>query len=231
MSYAPTNLAKDNVKHGFFSAVYDTIASVSRHDVAIALGDYNATISSSTQSRAAWSGVIGPVSPDSTNDSGDRLLQMCAIHDLAITNTWFQRKHIHQYTWLSNDGRTKKMIDHILINRRWLSSVPNCRTYRGVELGNADHRLVAADIRLKLRVMQKAQTTKPINGRLFKDHALQARYSIDTSNRFSALTFANGTSLPDMCEQFREEVTNAAIMCTKSINIQGNPGCRKNLSS
>ena len=37
---------------------------------------------------------------------------------------------------------------------------------------------VAADIRFKLRVTQKAQTTKPINGRLFKDHALQARYSI-----------------------------------------------------
>ena len=63
VSYAPTNLAKDNVKHGFFSAVADTIASVSRHDVTIALGDYNATVSSSTQSRAAWSGVIGPVSP------------------------------------------------------------------------------------------------------------------------------------------------------------------------
>ena len=176
---------------GFLSvcaAVADTIASVSRHDVTIALGDYNATISSSTQSRAAWSGVIGPVSPDNTNYNGDRLLQMCATHGLAITNTWFQRKRIHQYTWLSNDGRTKKMIDHIMINRRWLSSVRNCRTYRGVELGNADHRLVAADIRLKFRLTQKAQTTKSINGRLFKDHALQARYTIEISNRFSALS-------------------------------------------
>ena len=178
VSYAPTNLAKDNVKHGFFSAVADTIASVSKHDVTIALGDYSATISSSTQSRAAWSGVIGPVSPDNTNDNGDRLLQMCATHGLAITNTWFQRKRIHQYTWLSNDGRTKKMIDHIMINRRWLSSVRNCRTYRGVELGHADHRLVAADIRLKLRVTQKAQTTKPINSRLFKDHAIASPPSV-----------------------------------------------------
>ena len=120
VSYAPTNLAKDNVKHGFFSAVADTIASVSRHDMTIALGDYNATVSSSTQSRAASSGVIGPVSPDNTNDNGDRLVQMCATHGLAIANTWFPRKRIHQYTWLSNDGRTKKMIDHIMINRRWL---------------------------------------------------------------------------------------------------------------
>ena len=148
---------------------------------------------------------------------------MCATHGLAIANTWFQRKHIHQYTWLSNDGRTKKMIDRILINRRWLSSVRNCCTYRGVELGNADHRLVAADIRLKLRVMQKAQTTKPTNGRLFKDHALQARYSIELSNRFSALTFANDASLPDMWEQFRAEVTYAAIKGTKSIKYPRKP--------
>ena len=148
---------------------------------------------------------------------------MCATHGLAIANTWFPRKRIHQYTWLSNDGRTKKMIDHIMINRRWLSSVRNCRTYRGVELGNADHRLVAADIRLKLRVTQKAQTTKPINGRLFKDHALQARYTIEISNRFSALSFANDPSLPDMWEQFREEVTDAAIKCTKSIKYPRKP--------
>ena len=182
----------------------------------IAIGDYNATISSSTQSRAAGRGVIGPVSPDNTNDNGDRLLKMCATDGLAITNTWFQRKRIHQFTWLSNDGRTKKMIDIIMINRRWFSSVRNCRTYRGVELGNADPRLVAADIRLKLRVTQKAQTTKPMNGRLFMDHALQARYTIEISNRFSALSFGNDPSLPDMWEQFREEVTNAAIKSTKS---------------
>ena len=49
------------------------------------------------------------------------------------------------------------------------------------------------------------------------DHALQARYNIDISNRFSALSFANEPSLPDMWEQFREEVTCAAIKCTKAI--------------
>ena len=78
-------------------------------------------------------------------------------------------------------------------------------------------------IRLKLRVTQKAQTTKPINGRLFKDHALQARYTIEISNRFSALRFANDPSLPDMWEQFREEVTDAAIKCTKSIKYPRKP--------
>ena len=116
------------------------------------------------------------------------------------------------------------MIDHILINRRWLSSVPNCRTYRGVELGNADHRLVAGDIRLKLRVMQKApQTARPVNGRLFKDHTLQARYAIEIHTRLSALTFTNDPSLPEMWEQFREEVTEAATECTKSIKCPRKP--------
>ena len=125
------------------------INSVSRHDVTIALGDYNAMISSSTHSRAAWSGVIGPVSPDSTNDNGVRLvteLHMRTTHALAIINTWFKRKRIHQYTWLSNDGRTKKMIDHYMINRRWLSSVSNCRTYRAVGFGNTDRIFLIAAI-------------------------------------------------------------------------------------
>ena len=72
-------------------------------------------------------------------------------------------------------------------------------------------------------MVQKAQTTKPIKGRLFKDHALQARYTIEISNRFSALSFANDPSLPDMWEQFREEVTDAAIKCTKSIKYPRKP--------
>ena len=72
--------------------------------------------------------------------------------------------------------------------------------------------------------MQKAQTAKPINGRLFNDHALQTRHTFEISNSFSALTsFSNDASLPDMWEQFGDEVTEAAIKCTKSVKCPRKP--------
>ena len=111
------------------------------------------------------------------------------------------------------------MIDHIMINRRWsrLSVIVARTVVLNLEMPTTDLSLLTyTPVGLKLRVTQKAQTTNPINGRLFKDHALQARYTIEISNRFSALSFANDPSLPDMWEQFREEVTDAAIKCTKS---------------
>ena len=82
------------------------------HDITVLLGDFNATVRDDV---GLWRGTVGPVSPDPLNDNGIRLLELCRSHDLYIANTYFQRKTIHQYTWYSNDGRTKKMIDYVII--------------------------------------------------------------------------------------------------------------------
>jgi len=41
-------------------------------------------------------------------------------------------RNIHKYTWTSPDGKTHKEIDHLLINRRWHSSVLDVRSFRYV---------------------------------------------------------------------------------------------------
>ena len=80
------------------------------------------------------------------------------------------------------------MLDYIIIRRRWLSSVQNCRTYRGSELGNTDHRLVAAKIRLRLKATKPSQKPRKINTyRIQKDPALAKQYQVEISNRFEVL--------------------------------------------
>jgi len=44
---------------------------------------------------------------------------------------------MHCYTWLFNDGRSCKVIKHILANRKW-SAVDNCSVYRKLEF-DLDH--------------------------------------------------------------------------------------------
>ena len=48
------------------------------------------------------------------NDNSARFLSFCEGAQLRITGSWFRRKDINRLTWFSNDGRTRKEIDHIL---------------------------------------------------------------------------------------------------------------------
>ena len=80
------------------------------------LSDANASLSADTRDNTLRH-VTGPVTTDNaTNDNGRRLVDLCRAEHLTIADTYFPRKLIHQYTWYSPDGRTKKALDHISTN-------------------------------------------------------------------------------------------------------------------
>ncbi|XP_065583485.1 craniofacial development protein 2-like [Artemia franciscana] len=203
--YAPTNDSDDATKEDFYSALSRCLAIVPPHDITVLLGDFNATV---RDDMGLWRGTVGPVSPDPLNDNGLRLLELCRSHDLYITNTYFQRKTIPQYTWYSNDGRTKKMIDYVIISKRWRSLVKNCRTYRSAELGNADHRLVCADLRLRLHAQRSKR--KPVAADIgkLKEPDTRQKYSIEISNSFEALGSLNSSE--DLWKYFKLQTSDAA---------------------
>ena len=150
VAYAPTNLDGNDKKADFYALLQDVAGSRSPHDITIVLSDTNAALS--RDARTNWPDVVGTTFVDrTTNDNGDRLLSFCRSTDLCIADSWFPRKQIHNWTWYSNDGFTKKAIYHIIISRRWLRCATQCRVFRGAQLGNTDHRLLCANIRLKLK--------------------------------------------------------------------------------
>jgi len=51
------------------------------------------------------------------------------------------------------------MIDLILINRKWRTSVQQCRTYQGVDI-ESDHSLVISNVKLKLNMREKQPLKK-----------------------------------------------------------------------
>ena len=61
----------------------------------------------------------------------------------------FPHRNIHKCTWTSPDGQTHNQIDHILIDRRWHSSVINVKSFRGADC-DTDHYLVVAKGRERL---------------------------------------------------------------------------------
>jgi hypothetical protein len=53
----------------------------------------------------------------------ESLQEHATSKDLVVKSTMFPYRNIHKYTWTSPDGKTHNEIDHVLIDRRWYSSI------------------------------------------------------------------------------------------------------------
>ena len=79
------------------------------------------------------------------------MLHFCLNNGLELVNTvFYQRKAKRKWTWESPDGKTKDMIDFIIVNNRWKSVVTKCRTFTGPDMAS-DLILVMAGIRIKMK--------------------------------------------------------------------------------
>jgi hypothetical protein len=94
--------------------------------------------------------IFKPTGDDSPHqdsyDNGIRTVNFATPNNLAVKSTMFQHQTIHTYTWTSPDGNTHNQIDHILIHRRWHSSILGVQTFMGADCDN-DHYLVVTNVR------------------------------------------------------------------------------------
>ena len=150
--YAPTDEASPTTKTAFYSALGKAKLKLDeqpRHKV-ITLGDFNATISSSSKDSGAWDHVLGHNNADriENTDNGDRMLAWCLKHKMKILNTMFRSKRIHRGTWKNPKTGRWKRIDYICTSG-WLAKfAKSCRVFIGPSvLFDTDHRLLVLDIR------------------------------------------------------------------------------------
>jgi endonuclease/exonuclease/phosphatase family metal-dependent hydrolase len=58
-----------------------------------------------------------------SNDNGVRVVNFATSKNLIVKSTMFPHHNIHKCTWTSPYWKTHNQIDHILIDRRWHSSI------------------------------------------------------------------------------------------------------------
>ena len=128
-----------------------------------------------------------------SNDNGVRLVKFATSKYLVVKSTMFPHRNIHKYNWFSPDGKTHNQIDHVLICRKWHSSVLDVRIFRGADC-DTDNFLVIAKIRERLVVGKQAAQRfdrQRFNLRKLNEPEVREQYQIEVTNRFVALENLN----------------------------------------
>ena len=172
--YAPTSSSSEEDIEAFYSDIEDVLSKTDQKDVIILTGDWNAKVGTNN---TEWESVMGRYGYGDRNERGERLLEFAMLHNLYVCNTRFQQKPSRKWTWASPDGIHKNMIDLILIQQRWKTSVINCRTFQSADI-SSDHSLVLCNIKLRLKKMNnKPQQSCRVDANQLKDEKLRQSYN------------------------------------------------------
>lgn len=189
-AYCPTNGSAAEEKDSFYELLNDTIQKVHRHDILVVTGDFNAKVGSQP---SPYEDVMGKHGVGERNNNGERLCEFCAENELLITGTLFPHKTIHKLTWVSPDGVTKNQIDHILVNKKFRTSVRDTRVYRGADI-SSDHYLVKTCIKLKLKTKPRQEQRKPkYDTDKLEDDNVKKQFCLELNNRYKALEVEYGS--------------------------------------
>ena len=109
--------------------------------------------------------------------NGQRLCELCEENKLVIRGgTIFHHKKIQKKTWTSPDGATTSQIDHVLVNKKWRSSLQDVRTRRGADVASY-HNLVTGTVTLNLRKTKQGQErTRQLDSKRLKNDEIKTAF-------------------------------------------------------
>ncbi len=107
------------------------------------LGDVNARVGNTEIGV-----VVGKYGVDGVNENGQYLVDICAERVLFLSNTSFQHKVIHRYTWAR--GNDRSLIDYRAVDNRLRREVEDAKVVREMFSGS-DHFAVVAQVRMRER--------------------------------------------------------------------------------
>nr|VZI08649.1 unnamed protein product [Spirometra erinaceieuropaei] len=156
-AYAPTMTNPDAVRDKFYEDLHALLATVSKADKLVVLGDFSVRVGTD---HTAWKGVLGPHGLRGSNDNGLLLLRTCAEHRLILTNTFFCLPQREKATWRYPRSLQWHLLDYVLVRRRDLRDVLVTKAIAGAD-GWTDHRLVISKMRIRLQPRRRPQGKRP----------------------------------------------------------------------
>src|SRR6218665_3497549 len=208
--YAPTSNSTEEEIEDFYTALQEAMGNTPSQDLIIVMGDFNAKVGKDWKT---WRGAMGKFGYGEENERGERLLNFCLGNSLKIMNTQFyHRKANRKCTWESPDRKTRNMMDFVLINNRWKSSVTMCQTFTKPDVAS-DHHLVMARLRIKLKTIHREKSGKNFDIERLK----RKEYSTLLRSKWEQTKKKNRDSVEETWEDIRSIYTEVAqqVLCTK----------------
>ena len=173
--YAPTLSASQETKDIFYEQLDEKLKTIPTTEEIYLLGDFNARVGAEQDS---WPRCIGHFGIGKQNENGQRLLELCAFHDLCITNTFFATKPQHKASWRHPRSHHWHQLDLVITRRSHLNNVLLTRTYHSADC-DTDHSLVGSKIRLRpKKIHHSKQKRQPkVNTAKIRIPALRERFT------------------------------------------------------
>ena len=152
--YVPTNesTVKDPEKtRTFYEQLSDIISNINRNVLIIIGGHFNAKRKMRNRD-PLLNKIIGKYAKSDINENGEKLIELCNLHNLRITNTFFKHKSTHQTTRISpapyknvNDSKTKPLRKNPYRNQVDYILVRNCETIKITDLKSTTNKITMSD--------------------------------------------------------------------------------------
>ena len=141
--YAPQVGCSDGEKLTFWEELDDVLESIPDKEGVVVIADFNGHVGMEIADLERWHGGH---SYGIFNDDGRAVLQCARMYDLAICNTFFQKKDEHMITYRC--GTRRSTIDYILVRRQGLRFVKYCKVIPG-EAAATQHRPLILEMELE----------------------------------------------------------------------------------
>jgi hypothetical protein len=116
-------------------------------------------------------------------------------------------RKIDIYTWTSPERKTHNQIDHIVIDRRWHSSMLDVQSFRGSDC-DTDHCLVVAKVRERLAVSKRSAQKidmEKFNVKKLNEGKVKEQHQVTIRNKFAALEKESG-NISRVWDSIRENI-------------------------
>ena len=176
----------DDSKDRFYEKLGQVFDHFPRYHMKILLRDFNTEVGREN----IFKPTIGNESLHQDSNLNEfRIVNSATSKSLVVKSTMFPHRNIHKYIWTCPDGQSHNQIDHVLIDRRWHSSILDVRIFGGADC-DTNHYLMVAKVREILAVRKQAAQKfdgGKFNLRKLNDQGVRKQYPIEITNRFAAL--------------------------------------------